>query len=145
MNVLKTEFEFTLPRGYVDADGTLHKTGTMRLAREPVEIGGLLADATELFAEHGFSDAITQALADPAYAVRWLVWHVCRSLASGPLRRLKTAGMAAFSGMPSWIQSLRTVIGKRLLHLEIPKPHWQEGFFDDAGRRPVAGFLCGAC
>jgi len=32
--------------------------------------------------------------------------------------------------LPSWIQSLRTVIGKRLLHLEIPKPHWQEGFFD---------------
>jgi len=33
-------------------------------------------------------------------------------------------------GLPSWIQSLRTVVGKRLLRLEIPKPHWQEGFFD---------------
>jgi putative transposase len=32
--------------------------------------------------------------------------------------------------LPSWVQSLRTVIGKRLLRLEIPKPHWQEGFFD---------------
>jgi putative transposase len=32
--------------------------------------------------------------------------------------------------LPRWIQSLRTVIGKRLLQLEIPKPHWQEGFFD---------------
>jgi putative transposase len=32
--------------------------------------------------------------------------------------------------LPSWIQSLRTMIGKRLLRLEIPKPHWQEGFFD---------------
>jgi REP element-mobilizing transposase RayT len=32
--------------------------------------------------------------------------------------------------LPSWIQSLRSVIGKRLLRLEIPKPHWQEGFFD---------------
>jgi putative transposase len=32
--------------------------------------------------------------------------------------------------LPSWIQSLRTVMGKRLLRLEIPKPHWQEGFFD---------------
>ena len=38
MNVLKTEFEFTLPRGYVDADGTLHKTGTMRLATAADEI-----------------------------------------------------------------------------------------------------------
>jgi hypothetical protein len=26
--------------------------------------------------------------------------------------------------LPSWIQSLRTVIGKRLLRLEILKPHW---------------------
>lgn len=29
---LKTSYEFTLPRGYVDQDGGLHKTGTMRLA-----------------------------------------------------------------------------------------------------------------
>jgi hypothetical protein len=29
---LQTEFEFTLPRGYVDGDGTLHRKGTMRLA-----------------------------------------------------------------------------------------------------------------
>lgn len=29
---LKTSYEFTLPRGYVDGDGGLHKTGTMRLA-----------------------------------------------------------------------------------------------------------------
>ena len=32
--------------------------------------------------------------------------------------------------LPSWVQSLRTVIGKRLLHLGVHKPHWQEGFFD---------------
>ena len=29
-----------------------------------------------------------------------------------------------------WVQSLRSVMGKRLLALGIPKPHWQEGFFD---------------
>lgn len=29
---LRTEFAFELPRGYVDAWGTLHRTGTMRLA-----------------------------------------------------------------------------------------------------------------
>jgi hypothetical protein len=29
---LQTEFEFTLPKGYVGADGTLHRRGTMRLA-----------------------------------------------------------------------------------------------------------------
>jgi hypothetical protein len=29
---LRTEFEFELPRGYVDATGALHRRGTMRLA-----------------------------------------------------------------------------------------------------------------
>jgi phage FluMu protein gp41 len=34
----KTEFEFTLPRGYVDNDGNLHKIGIMRLATAADEI-----------------------------------------------------------------------------------------------------------
>ena len=29
---LRTEFEFELPRGYVDGSGTVHRKGTMRLA-----------------------------------------------------------------------------------------------------------------
>ncbi|WP_081615581.1 hypothetical protein [Nocardioides sp. Iso805N] len=29
---LRTSYEFTLPRGYVDGSGQLHRTGTMRLA-----------------------------------------------------------------------------------------------------------------
>lgn len=29
---LKTSYEFTLPRGYVDGSGTVHRTGRMRLA-----------------------------------------------------------------------------------------------------------------
>ncbi|ELZ09344.1 hypothetical protein C479_11000 [Halovivax asiaticus JCM 14624] len=35
---LQTEFEFTLPRGYVDDDGTLHREGRMRLATAADEI-----------------------------------------------------------------------------------------------------------
>jgi hypothetical protein len=35
---LQTEFEFTLPRGYVDAEGALHKKGVMRLATAMDEI-----------------------------------------------------------------------------------------------------------
>ncbi|WP_030753547.1 zinc-ribbon domain-containing protein [Streptomyces sp. NRRL S-31] len=31
-NGLRTEFEFELPRGYVDEAGTVHRQGTMRLA-----------------------------------------------------------------------------------------------------------------
>jgi hypothetical protein len=36
--VLQTEFPFTLPRGYVDGDGNLHREGTMRLATAGDEI-----------------------------------------------------------------------------------------------------------
>ncbi len=35
---LQTEFAFTLPKGYVDAEGTLHRDGTMRLATAKDEI-----------------------------------------------------------------------------------------------------------
>lgn len=38
---LQTEFEFTLPRGYVDKDGNLHKKGVMRLATAMDEIAPL--------------------------------------------------------------------------------------------------------
>ena len=33
-----TEFEFTLPRGYADSDGNVHKQGVMRLATAMDEI-----------------------------------------------------------------------------------------------------------
>lgn len=35
---LQTEFEFELPKGYVDKDGNLHRTGVMRLATAGDEI-----------------------------------------------------------------------------------------------------------
>lgn len=36
--MLQTEFEFTLPKGYCDEAGNLHKNGTMRLATAADEI-----------------------------------------------------------------------------------------------------------
>lgn len=39
--MLQTQFEFTLPRGYVDQDGTVHKQGMMRLATAMDEIAPL--------------------------------------------------------------------------------------------------------
>lgn len=36
--VLQTEYEFTLPKGYLDQDGSLHKDGVMRLATAADEI-----------------------------------------------------------------------------------------------------------
>jgi hypothetical protein len=38
---LQTEFEFTLPLGYVGRDGNVHKQGTMRLATAMDEIAPL--------------------------------------------------------------------------------------------------------
>ncbi|MBQ2697505.1 MAG: phage tail assembly protein [Clostridia bacterium] len=35
---MQTEYEFMLPRGYVDANGELHRKGTMRLATAADEI-----------------------------------------------------------------------------------------------------------
>lgn len=35
---MQTEYEFMLPRGYVDANGDLHRKGTMRLATAADEI-----------------------------------------------------------------------------------------------------------
>ena len=39
--MFKTEYEFTLPKGFVDKDGNLHKKGTMRLATAKDEIAPL--------------------------------------------------------------------------------------------------------
>ena len=36
--MLATEFDFELPKGYVDADGNLHRKGVMRLATAADEI-----------------------------------------------------------------------------------------------------------
>jgi hypothetical protein len=38
---LQTEFDFTLPRGFVDKEGTVHKNGRMRLATAMDEIAPL--------------------------------------------------------------------------------------------------------
>ena len=35
---MQTEFEFTLPKGYVDNDGNVHRKGVMRLSRAMDEI-----------------------------------------------------------------------------------------------------------
>jgi len=39
--MLQTEFPFVLPRGYIDADGTLHREGVMRLSTAYDEIAPL--------------------------------------------------------------------------------------------------------
>ncbi|MGA7952294.1 MAG: hypothetical protein WCA07_02125 [Gloeobacterales cyanobacterium] len=39
--MLQTEFEFTLPKGYLDDEGNLHRKGVMRLSRAMDEIAPL--------------------------------------------------------------------------------------------------------
>ncbi|HXH22480.1 MAG TPA: phage tail assembly protein [Dehalococcoidia bacterium] len=39
--MLQTEFDFTLPRGYIDRNGTIHRKGRMRLATALDEIAPL--------------------------------------------------------------------------------------------------------
>jgi len=39
--MIQTEYEFTLPIGFQDEEGTLHRTGTMRLATAADEIAPL--------------------------------------------------------------------------------------------------------
>jgi hypothetical protein len=36
--MFQTEFEFTLPKGYLDGEGNLHRKGVMRLAKATDEI-----------------------------------------------------------------------------------------------------------
>ncbi|WP_411268791.1 hypothetical protein [Laspinema sp. D2d] len=38
---MQTEFEFTLPKGYLDSEGNLHRQGVMRLSRAIDEIAPL--------------------------------------------------------------------------------------------------------
>lgn len=38
MSSIRTEFEFSLPRGYVDGEGSIHRDGVMRLATAADEI-----------------------------------------------------------------------------------------------------------
>ena len=37
-SAIATEFEFTLPKGYLDSEGNLHRSGVMRLSRAIDEI-----------------------------------------------------------------------------------------------------------
>ena len=38
IKAMQTEFEFTLPKGYIDNDGNVHRKGVMRLSRAIDEI-----------------------------------------------------------------------------------------------------------
>jgi hypothetical protein len=74
MPVLQTEFDFTLPRGYVDSSGTQHAEGRMRLATAADEI---------------FPLRDPRVAANQAYLVVLLLSRVITRL--GSLRQVDTA------------------------------------------------------
>lgn len=79
---MQTEFTFTLPRGYVDPDGTVHREGTMRLATARDEIEPLRDAAvrqneayltvlllSRVVTRIGDYDEVTPELVEDLYAV----------------------------------------------------------------------------
>jgi hypothetical protein len=62
---LRTEFSFVLPRGYVDEEGQVHRTGTMRLATARDEIRPLLS---RVVTRLGSVDPITPAVIEGMFA-----------------------------------------------------------------------------
>jgi hypothetical protein len=88
--MLQTEYPFTLPIGYVDPDGTLHKEGTMRLATAFDEIGPL-------------KDPRVQS--NPAYLLVILLSRVVTRL--GTLERINPKTIEAFyAGDLAYLQDM---------------------------------------
>ena len=108
----QTEYSFTLPKGYIDEEGTLHKEGTMRLATAADEILPM-------------KDPRVQA--NPAYLTIILLSRVITrpgtldAVTPGTIENLFTADL-------QYLQSFYTKINeaeRRKLHVVCPKCSYQ--------------------
>ncbi len=88
--MLQTEFPFTLPKGYVDAEGTLHREGLMRLATAYDEIAPL-------------KDPRVQS--NPGYLVMILLSRVISSLGTVEVINPKVIE-SLFAGDLAYLQAL---------------------------------------
>ena len=108
MSMMQTEFPFVLPRGYVDAEGSLHREGTMRLATAFDEIAPLKDPRV-----HG----------NPAYLLVILLARVVTRLGSleqvNPkvIENLFAADLAALEQMYRRINAS----GQDLVHAQCPR------------------------
>lgn len=92
---LQTEFEFTLPKGYIDRDGVLHRHGSMRLATARDEIEPLRDPAV--------------AGADDPYLTILVIARVLTSLGSLPrITRNEVEGL--FAADLAFLQDLYGII-----------------------------------
>ena len=73
--MLQTQYEFTLPKGYMDEEGNLHKNGIMRLATAMDEIRAMRDP---------------RVMQNPDYAAIIILSHVIIKLGSLPLVKVET-------------------------------------------------------
>jgi hypothetical protein len=108
MGVLQTEYDFILPRGYVDEEGNLHKNGKMRLSTAGDEILPM-------------KDPRVQG--NPAYLTVILLSRVITNL--GNLKMITTKVIESlFSGDFTYLQEMYTRInqnGSNTLKAVCPK------------------------
>jgi hypothetical protein len=111
--MLQTEFNFTLPRGYVDAEGSLHRAGVMRLATAFDEIAPL-------------KDPRVQA--NPGYVVIILLSRVITKL--GDLQQINPKTIEGlFAGDLAYLQDLyRHINDYGDNRVEITCPHCEAKF-----------------
>ncbi|VVB84181.1 Uncharacterised protein [uncultured archaeon] len=108
MGILQTEHDFTLPMGYVDEAGTLHKDGRMRLATAADEILPM-------------KDPRVQS--NPAYLTVILLSRVVTSLGSLKMVNPKVIE-GLFAGDFAYLQEMYTRInqnGSNVLKVVCPK------------------------
>ncbi|MCT4585835.1 MAG: phage tail assembly protein [Peptostreptococcaceae bacterium] len=109
----QTEYEFTLPKGYVDIDGNLHKKGVMRLATAADEILPL-------------RDPRVQQ--NPSYLSIILLSRVIKKL--GDLRHIDTRVIEGlFTADLSYLQEMYSRVNQlENPNYEITCPHCNENF-----------------
>jgi hypothetical protein len=110
---LQTEYEFTLPMGYVDGEGNLHRRGVMRLATAADEILPL-------------KDPRVQS--NPAYLIVILLSRVISNL--GTINSVNPGVVEGlFAGDLAYLQDFYNQInlnGNRIVQVNCP--HCQQGF-----------------
>ncbi len=112
---LQTVYPFRLPRGYLDAEGTLHREGRMRLATARDELSAL-------------RDARVKA--DPNYMTALVLSQVVTSL--GTLREVTPEVIEGlFLGDLEFLQEMYETVNKvDAPRLQLTCPHCGESFTD---------------
>lgn len=118
-NAFSTEFEFVLPRGYVDKEGTIHRDGVMRLATAADEILPL-------------KDSRVQA--NPAYLVIILLSRVVTRIGSLEAINPKVIEEMFASDLAYLQEFYNRINGNGTRALKVVCPHCQQGFEVDPER-----------